>query len=134
MMDSWRSQQSQTIEAFLDKLGGEWRTKFDADQGLSAAEFRAFAGAVGLVEVGAASYTPQGLARLLADRGPLLEIGDDGIENNKVVHVRIVTAVKGDGSAEATTVTLADSASGSVVVEPFSEFDRRHGATDAVDV
>jgi hypothetical protein len=134
MMDAWRTQQSQTIETFLDKLGGEWRTKFDANQGLNTGDFRAFAGAVGLVEEGPASYTPQGLARLLEAHGPLLEIGDDGIEGNLIVHVRIITAIKGDGTADGTTVTLADSASGSVVVEAFSEFDRRHGAGDAVAV
>jgi len=134
MMDSWRAQQSKTIESVLDQLGGDWRTKFDANEGLSAAEFRAFAGVLNLVEEGPASYTPQGLARLLTERGPLLEIGDDGIENNKIVHVRIITAVRGDGSADGTTVTLADSATGTIVTEPFSEFDRRHGATDAVDV
>jgi hypothetical protein len=132
-MASWRAGTSLTIEAVLDGVGGEWCDKFDRNEGLSASEVRAFFAALQLVEEGAQSYTPEGLARLLAEKGPLLEIGDDSIENNLVVHVRIITAVRGDGTPEGTTITLADSASGTMIpAEPFLEFDRRHGAADAV--
>jgi hypothetical protein len=119
--------------AVLDGVGGEWRGRFDRNEGLTASEVRAFFAALGLVEEGAQSYMPEGLARLLADKGPLLEIGDDSIENNLVVHVRIITAVRGDGSPGGTTLTLADSASGTIIpAEPLIDFDRRHGARDAV--
>jgi len=132
MMASWRAQTSLTIQSVLDGLGGDWRKKFDNNEGLSANQLRAFLAALNLVEEGPASYTPEGLARLLADKGPQLEIGDDGIENNLVVHVRVISAVRGDGTPEHTTVTLADSASGTLVNEAFTEFDRRHDATDPV--
>ena len=131
MMESWRTRQPLTIAAVLDALGGEWRAKFDAGAGLTVAELRAFLAALHLVEEAVQSYTPEGLANLLAGNGPLLEVGDDAVENNLVVHVRVVTAVRGDGSAAGTTVTLADPASGTSVSEPFSEFDHRHASADA---
>ena len=133
MMAAWQARQSLSIETVLDGLGGNWREKFDRNEGLSPQEFRAFMAALGLVEEGPQSYTPEGLARLLAAKGPLLEIGDDGIENNLIVHVRIISGIKGDGRAEGTTVRLADSATGQIIpAESFVTFDRRHGATDAV--
>jgi hypothetical protein len=132
MMESWRTQTSMSIESLLDGLGGEWRGIFDRNEGLTANQFRAFMAALRLVEEGPQSYTPEGLARLLANKGPLLEIGDDSIENNLVVHVRVITAVRGDGTPERTTITLADSATGTIKSEAFTEFARRHEATDPV--
>jgi hypothetical protein len=134
MMASWRSQTSMSLESFLDGLGGSWRALFDSNTPLSQQEFRAFAGTLGLVEEGPVSYTPEGLARLLASKGPLLEIGDDGIENNQIVHVRVITAVRGDGTPENTFVTLADSATGTIVTERFTIFDQRHAAEEPVQI
>jgi hypothetical protein len=134
MMAAWQAREPLAVETVLDRLGGEWRGKFDRNEGLTANEARAFFGALGLVEEGPQSYTPEGLARLLADRGPLLEIGDDSVENNQIVHVRIITGVRGDGRLENTTVRLADSATGTIIpAESFINFDRRHGAEDAVN-
>jgi hypothetical protein len=133
MMDSWRTQQSKTIESVLDVLGGDWRAKFDANAGVTPTELRAFAGTLNLVEEGPVSYTPHGLARLLREKGPVLEVGDDEVVDNRVVHVRVITAVRGDGTADGTTVTLADSATGTIVAEPFSAFDARHGGAEAVE-
>jgi hypothetical protein len=132
MMESWRRQQSLTVETVLDDLGGDWRGKFDRNEGLTLVELRAFLAALELVEEGAQSYTPEGLARLLAEAGPLFAVGDDSIENNRIVHVRIITAVKGDGTPEGTTVTLADSATGTMITERFSSFAARHESTDSV--
>jgi hypothetical protein len=116
----------------LDSLGGAWRAAFDANKGLTTGELQGFAQAVGLKQEGPISYTPEGLARLLRDNGPLWVLSDDAIENNLVVHLRIVTAMRGDGTVNGTTVTLADSATGTLVTEPFTEFARRLEATDPV--
>lgn len=134
MMASWRAGTPLAITTVLDGVGGEWRAKFDNNEGLTANELRAFLATLNLVEEGPQSYTPEGLARLLQSAGPLLEIGDDSVENNMVAHVRIITAIRGTGKAESTFVTLADSATGTLVTETFVEFDRRHGAEDPVRV
>jgi hypothetical protein len=132
MMESWRIGRALTIEEVLDGVGGGWKAIFQAEKGLTLPELRAFLGALRMTEEGPASYTPEGLARLLAAKGPLFEVGDDSVENNKFVHVRIVTAIKGDGTPEGTDVFFADSFTGKIEKETFSAFDRRHAATDVV--
>lgn len=133
MLRSWQTQTSMTIESVLDGLGGGWRAKFDANQGLSGAELNAFVTALGLSAEGPMSYSVEGLARLLREEGPLWVVSDDQFEANNIVHVRIVTAMKGNGTPDGTTVTLADSGSGTFVTEPFTEFARRLEASDAVN-
>ncbi len=131
MMESWRTQTSISEETLLDSLGGEWRGKFDRNEGLTVAELRAFLAALSLTEEGAQSYTPDGLARLIAEHGPGFEVADDAIENNLLVHVRIITGVAGDGTPGGTEVTLVDTASGRSETQSFTEFDRRHSSADA---
>ncbi len=133
MMRSWQVRRSQTVEAFLDSLGGDWRSRYDNNQGLSAADFRVFMAAVGLSERPPQSFTPQGLARLVS-AGPVLTIGDDGVRNNNVVHVRIVTQLKGDGTPTGTQVIAADSAAGVEVPFDFVTFARNLEASDPVTI
>jgi hypothetical protein len=121
MMRSWQLRTAQTQETVLDALGGDWRARFERDEALKPVDFRAFMAALGLVEEAPRSYTPQGLARLLA-AGPLLTIGDDGVSDNRIVHVRIVTRVTGDGTPNGTQVIAADSALGAEKPLEFSAF------------
>lgn len=134
MMIGWQRRQSLTVETALDDLGGVWRARFDANQALSVAEVVGFTQALGLVAEGPASYLPVGIARLLQTYGPLWVISDDTIENNQLAHVRIVTGISGDGSAEGTNVFLVDPAEAQPVTETFAEFARRLEATDVVRV
>jgi len=132
MMRGWQVRQSQTVEDFLDGLGGDWRARYDRNEGLSAADFRVFMAAVGLTERPPQSFTPQGLARLVG-AGPVLTIGDDGVRNNRVVHVRIVTQMKGDGTPAGTRVIAADSAAGAEVPFDFVTFARNLEAPEPVE-
>ncbi len=132
MMQNWSLGRTDTVEQALDALGGSWRVTHDLNQPLSVGELRAFLTAVGLTEDSPVSYSPEGLARLVEAVGPLLEIGDDGIENNQVSHVRIIVGVHGDGTPEGTTVTVVDPASGTTVPLTFSVFDQLHGGADPV--
>ena len=70
MMEAWRARLTLTVEAVLDGLGGTWRARYDRNEGLSVVDFRAFVAALGLVEDPRQSYTPEGLATLLAQVGP----------------------------------------------------------------
>jgi hypothetical protein len=88
--------------------------KYDRNQPLTVIELRAF------------------LARLLERAGALFEIGDDGVENNRISHVRILTGVQGDGTLEGTLVLLADPATGRNEKATFTIFDQRHGGADPV--
>lgn len=130
MLASWEAETALPIEQVLDQLGDYWRAKFEADQGLSAVELAAFAGALGLTGKAPMRHSVAGLARLLSDEGPLWVVSDDPFEGNNTVHLRVVTAMKGDGTPEGTTVTLADSSSGTFVTESFTEFARDLEASD----
>jgi hypothetical protein len=132
MLASWKAGVSMTPETVLDGLGGSWRAKYDADQGLTASDLRGFTAALGLREEGPMSYTVEGLARLLKANGPLWVISDDSFEGNQIVHARVVTALKGDGTLDGTTVTLVDPIVGSFVTEPFTRFEQRLEGRDAV--
>lgn len=129
MMRSWQLRTPQSQETVLDNLGGDWRARFDRDEALPPADFRAFLAALGLVEEAPHRFTPQGLARLLA-AGPLLIVGDDGVEDNRIVHVRIVTRVTGDGTPNGTRVIAADSAGGAEVPLEFTVFTRNLEASE----
>ena len=102
--------------------------------GSTSVELRAFATALGLSEERPQSHTVEGIARLLRSHGPLWVLSDDLFEGNHIAHVQIVTALKGDGSVDGTTVTLADSASGAFTTETFREFARRLETSDPVAV
>lgn len=132
MLKAWKVRAALAMPTALDALGGSWRAKFDADQGLSGAETRAFAQALGLNEEGPMSYSVEGLARLLQAKGPLWVITDDDFEANKVVHARIITGMHGNGTVPGTTLTLADPGSGSFVSESFAKFAQRLESNEAV--
>jgi hypothetical protein len=133
MMLAWKRRASLTVEAALDSIGGGWRAKYDQDKALVASDLRDFASALGLKEEGAASYTPQGLANLVAEHGPLWVITDDAFgPGNRLVHIRIVTAVRGDGTPAGSTVVLVDSASGMAAPEAFTDFAARLEAAEPV--
>jgi hypothetical protein len=134
MMHSWQKRQSLSIEALLDELGGDWRTKFDADLPLDAAQVVGFTKALGLTGNAPASITPRGFATLLQESGPLWVIGDDAVLDNHLVHVRIVTGIHGDGSLEGTSVTFVDPAAAASQSETFSEFLRRLETKDVIDL
>ena len=133
MLASWKAGVSMTPETVLDGLGGSWRAKYDADQGLTTSDLRGFTSALGLREEGPMSYSVEGLARLVKAHGPLWVISDDSFEGNHIVHARVVTAVKGDGTVDGTTVTLVDPIVGAFVTEPFARFEQRLEGRDAVD-
>ena len=132
MMQSWRTKQAMTTEAVLDGLGGSWRGRYDQGQGISLLDFRAFVAALGLVEETPQRYTADGLARLLAEAGPLVALGDFTVINGLVVRVRIVSAVKDDGSPDGTIVTVADTDVGSLVPMTFAAFDQSHDPASAI--
>lgn len=133
MMRNWKQRASETVEATLDAMGGPWRGRYDADTALTAGDLREFTAALGLAEESATTYTVDGLVALLSAHGPLWVITDDVFgPGNRLVHARIVTAVRGDGTPKGTTVVLADSATGGTESEPFEDFARRLEASEAV--
>jgi hypothetical protein len=132
MLLSWRDRVDLTVQSAADRAGAGWRQKLDANQGLSAGEIRAYTRAIGLVSEPLMCYLPRGIARLLRAHGPLWVVGDDAIEANQISHVRIVTGITGDGSAESTRIRFIDPATGSNSEESYIDFTRRMEAADPV--
>ena len=130
MMLSWQNRQSMTVESAMDSLGWRWRATFELERGLNPGALQSFVRAVGLSEEGPVSYTPKGLARMLDAHGPLWVDSDDSGPENQWSHIRIVTAMRGDG----TTVTFADPAESTLKTELFTHFARRMEAPDPVRV
>jgi len=132
MMSSWEARASTSMANFLQGLGGDWAAREQSDSPLTPGEFKAFAGALGLVEEGPQSYSVRGIASLL-EHGPLAFITDDVIENNVLAHVRVVTGITGDGSADGTRVIVIDSAEGTQKPVLFSDFSELYSADDAME-
>jgi hypothetical protein len=134
MMTNWKAGTTRTVEDVLDGLGGNWRALYTANTALGTGELRAFNGALGLTEEGPASYSLEGLARLLSSHGPLIVIHDDTSPTNQHVHAMVVTEMHGDGTPDGTKVTLLDPGSATPATETFTEFQQRLEARESVDV
>ena len=135
MLRSWQQRSSPPldIKVVADQLGGGWRQKLDADHALSVAETVSYIGALGLSAEAPMDYLPRGILRLLQQHGPLLVIGDNAIDGDRLVHARIVTGLSGDGTVEGTTVRFIDPKDGASDTEPFTTFTNQIDATDVVD-
>jgi len=129
---SWLHRTSLTVTAAADQLGGGWRSMLDADHPLSVAEVVSYSGALGLVAEPPMDYLPRGILRLLQQHGPLLVIGDNAIDGDHLVHARIVTGLRGDGTSDGTTVRYLDPADGGTHDETFTEFLSQIDTSDAV--
>ncbi|MFD0574663.1 papain-like cysteine protease family protein [Kitasatospora gansuensis] len=131
MLLGWWRRQSLSAESAADELGAGWRAKLDGDQALTASEMTGYAAALGLAAESPMCYLPRGLLRLLEAHGPLWVIGDDAIDGDALVHVRIVTGIHGDGSPDGTRVSYLDPADGQAHEEPFAVFAQHLEAGDA---
>ena len=134
MMASWKLQVSMSIETALGNLGGQWLAAYQANQALTIPELRAFAAALQLTEEKEPVVTVEGMLKMLQANGPLWVIADDSVENNKLVHARIVTAIKGDGSPDGTEVTFIDTAAGEVPPESFKTFIQKLTTSDTAGI
>jgi hypothetical protein len=133
MLLSWHDRASVTPQAAADRAGTGWRQKLDTDQPLTAAEVVAFLGALGLTAEAPMNYLPRGILHLLQEHGPLWVVGDDGITGDHLTHVRVITGIHGNGTADGTTIRYIDPADGAPHDEPFNDFAGQIDATDAVE-
>lgn len=66
--------------------------------------------------------TVNGLAGLLEASGPLWVTTNEGTTQQFSIHARVLTAIAGDGSPDATFLTLIDLADGGVQSESVTDF------------
>jgi hypothetical protein len=89
-------------------------------EGLAFADMPSFAEAIGLVDEGPTSYLPRGICALL-DTGPLWDVADEDLTENKVVHAIIVTGISGGGTIDGTTLQINDPVRPGPTTIPFRD-------------
>lgn len=132
MLLSWKDRQAYDIPTAMQHVGPIWQQRFSANEGLTLAQMQAFNTAVGLSGEAPMCYEPRAILRMLQAHGPLLVIGDDGVDNNLVTHALIVTGITGASSVDNCMVTLVDPATGTRRDLSYMDFSGSMEATDPV--
>ncbi|MBW2690698.1 MAG: hypothetical protein JRC99_12295, partial [Deltaproteobacteria bacterium] len=126
MMTSWKDKVSYTIETAMDKAGATYRTMFDANQGLPAADHEAFATACGMSGEPPMCYTVSGLRGLIEDHGPIIAVADEAPGALWAIHARVVRGIYGDGTVDGTFLRINDPAGGRQYTESFRAFSKKY--------
>ena len=124
MMFSWENHASFSIEHVLDTIGGGYRARFDANKGLQSNDKADFLTRMALRSEGPQSHSIENWEALLRQFGPLW-ITTKESPYGFVVHARIITGIKGDGSLDGTSFTIVDPDDGAVHVETVRDFIRK---------
>ena len=111
MLKSWAAKNSLTIESVLGAAGQLYVEKYNADTGLLPNEVPAFLQAFGLRDASIGTLTAAGLAKQIAERGPLWVIADEDSSASFSIHARVITGITGDGTPQGTKVLFNDPAS-----------------------
>jgi hypothetical protein len=132
MMLSWREGRQLSMEDAVGRLGPEWLTHFQRDEGLAAQTFTeaGFLKAAGLSAQPPASYLPSFYVELLASHGPVWINTGDGILNHAMLLVSAQT--RRDGRID---FRFADPLSGGFVTKSDERFfaDFEHEARFIID-
>lgn len=122
MLVSWRRQQSLSIETALGSVGQRWVDLYRADTGLPGGDKAAFLTTAGLIAEPPQSYSLNGWEQLLRNYGPVWVTTDEAPGRAWAIHARVITAIRGDGSAENTFFTIVDPAGGRQYQESIANF------------
>lgn len=122
MLVSWRRQQSLAIETALGTVGQSWVDMYRADTGLPGSQKAAFLTAAGLVAEPPQSFSVEGWERMLRNYGPLWVTTDEAPGAAWAIHARVITAIRGDGTAENTFFTIVDPGGGRTYQESIAVF------------
>ena len=122
IMISWKRQQSLSIDTAVGGIGAIYLNKYKNNQGLTADEKIPFLKAAGFLFEYPESLSIGGWERLLRNNGPIWITTAEGTDANFGIHARIMTAINGDGTANGTTLTIVDPATGTSYNEKFSDF------------
>ncbi|MEQ8403456.1 MAG: papain-like cysteine protease family protein [Oceanicaulis sp.] len=126
MLSSWKHDRSMTIPDALQDVGPRWVALFNSNTGISSAAKNDFIAAAGLVAEPPMNPTIEAWADMLRRYGPIWITTDEAAgPANWAIHARVLTAIKGDGTATGTQIKVIDPAGGRSYWEPFSVFLRK---------
>ncbi len=124
MLLGWKEQRSTSVEAAIAGVGPRWSALLakGATTGMSGAEKVDFIADAGLVAVPAMNPSIGGWADMVANYGPLWMTTDEAAGPGFSIHARLLTAIRGDGTAEGTMLHFINPSSGAQVQERFRDF------------
>jgi len=126
MLLSWREQAGFDIETVLDDLGTEYRERFDENGGLRVNQVQQFIDDAGLEGQPPMTFSLNAFLGLLQNHGPLWVVTDeDAADDNFALHARVVTGMRGDGTADGTLVYGIDPANGQAFTETYRWFTQK---------
>jgi len=134
MMQSWKNNRSETIEAVLAQLDPSFRAKYEKNEGLDGSEKAEFLSAMKLKAEAPQNYTADGWRKLIEQYGPLWITTNEGSETSFSIHARILTGIFGDGSPDNTTVVVVDPADGALHTESLKTFDEKFESVARIDL
>lgn len=132
IMYSWRNNANFDIATVMDSVGGGYRAKFDADDGLSGADKPDFLRRMVLRSEVPQSYTIAGWEALLRRYGPLWVTTAEGAGFS--IHARVLIGIRGDGSAAGTSFRIVDPGDGAIHSESVQVFINKFEAVARQDL
>lgn len=122
MLESWKRQQSITIQTATGDLGANWLAKFNNNQGLGSSEKVTFVRQADLVSYEPMSLSIDGWLDILKNNGPIWVTTNENPGGSWAIHARIIHGMKGDGTPGGTKLMIIDPAGGRQYEENFNTF------------
>jgi hypothetical protein len=131
---SWKENRTLKIADLVNRAGADFKNKFLMDMGLSGVEKPFFLGALGLRTEPPQNFTAQGWLSLLRNNGALWVTGNETPNQGFAIHARIFKGIFGDGSADATFLSIVDPADGSESSESIRVFTEKFESVVKIDL
>ncbi|MFW5774738.1 MAG: papain-like cysteine protease family protein [Chitinivibrionales bacterium] len=122
MLHSWKHNQSVDIAEAVGSVGPQWHQKYAGNQGLSPSEKVTFLAQAGLSAEPPMNLSVDGWEQLLRNFGPLWVTTDEAAGAPWAIHARIITGIRGDGTAGGSSFQIIDPAGGRQYTETVAAF------------
>lgn len=122
MLLSWKRMQSISVEDSLDSIGQKWVNLYNSNTGISASDKSDFISDANLVAEPFHNPSIEGWEHLLRTYGPLWVTTDEKPNQPWGIHARIITSIRGDGTATGTSFTIIDPSGGRQYQETIKDF------------
>jgi len=125
MLKSWKAGQLLSIDSVMQTAGDPFPILFSTNQPLGRSDKVKFLQALALTAEPPASIGAQGLESKLRLWGPLWITTAEPDGQSFSIHARVLIGIMGDGSADETTLTIADPADGAKHLESLGDFIKK---------
>ncbi|MDX2043797.1 MAG: papain-like cysteine protease family protein [Acidobacteriota bacterium] len=134
IMFSWKDKKNYAIQDVTDKAGAAYTIKFKNNSGLGGVEKPDFLKSLKLRTEAPQNYTVNGWLSLLKTHGVLWVTTNEGSSQNFSIHARIIKGISGDGSPDATFLSIIDPAGGNEYSESLTAFIKKFEEVAQIDL